>query len=879
MGDSYTKLPPVTISGLPRAGAAHVTDLIEVSTGGATMSASLGQVVQLATTAFTTMALDIFLPLTGGTLSGPLQGTTATFSNAPAYPNNSTSVATTSFVMSAVTAGGSGYLPLTGGTLSNDLLVGAPATASGVQLFDEGWISINGRVGWAGMDFTQRTAGVNQKVWNINAGIDGSFNIVAYDDAYATALQTWLFSRAGSLTLPGPLIYNAAANPVDKKKFQTSVAPNGHFLLQALNDAGAPQLTWTFQRADRAGYTTIPGWLQIMPPLNTLSPDPLLQESPIVSFFSPAAAVDHRWWHLWASSTNPDLLLLEATADDLETSSATWTFNRVNGATVLPGPLGIGRTPTALLDVAGTVVGDVTVIFANLDTGVVGSAQVIRQNLGTSLSVSRRLINTFGVGVLHEFGTGVLGRTHDFDGHTFRNSAGTLNQLGIQNQQVIFYGTTSGQSKVQAQASAPDLTITLPASTGTLALTTQIPTTLPPNGAAGGDLSGTYPNPTIKPSVTNGQVLTTVGGVSAWATPSGGGGGGTVTSTSVVSANGLAGTVATATTTPAITLSTTITGMLKGNGTAISAGVAGTDYMTPANVSGAYLPIANPAFTGTLTGAAATLNGALTISMNQPGILFTHPSNAADQKTVRLWEFDDGAVYMSFVNDVGALQNQFEWSRAGEFISPSNVYVTPNTSGSGYYIAGSARLVAESTDYTSIRAPGTAVNRITVGDDVNPTNYYTNDVHIIRDRALTNIASLTTTAATFSVPVSGTTATFSGVVSTNGFTAGYLAVPQNIQASNYAPVLADSGKHIYHASGAAGATWTIPANSTVAYPIGTTLTFVNDSANNIAINITTDTLVWSPGTTTGFRTLGIGGIATALKVTATRWLISGTGLT
>jgi hypothetical protein len=53
---------------------------------------------------------------------------------------------------------------------------------------------------------------------------------------------------------------------------------------------------------------------------------------------------------------------------------------------------------------------------------------------------------------------------------------------------------------------------------------------------------------------------------------------GTVSSVSVVSANGLAGTVATATTTPAITLSTTITGLLKGNGTAISAATSGTDY-------------------------------------------------------------------------------------------------------------------------------------------------------------------------------------------------------------------------------------------------------------------------------------------------------------
>lgn len=54
--------------------------------------------------------------------------------------------------------------------------------------------------------------------------------------------------------------------------------------------------------------------------------------------------------------------------------------------------------------------------------------------------------------------------------------------------------------------------------------------------------------------------------------------GGTVTSVSVVSANGFAGTVATATTTPAITLTTTITGLLKGNGTAISAATANTDY-------------------------------------------------------------------------------------------------------------------------------------------------------------------------------------------------------------------------------------------------------------------------------------------------------------
>ena len=67
-------------------------------------------------------------------------------------------------------------------------------------------------------------------------------------------------------------------------------------------------------------------------------------------------------------------------------------------------------------------------------------------------------------------------------------------------------------------------------------------------------------------------------GDGSWAAPAGAG---TVTSVSVVSANGFAGTVATATSTPAITVSTSITGVLKGNGTAISAATAGTDYVTP----------------------------------------------------------------------------------------------------------------------------------------------------------------------------------------------------------------------------------------------------------------------------------------------------------
>ena len=98
-----------------------------------------------------------------------------------------------------------------------------------------------------------------------------------------------------------------------------------------------------------------------------------------------------------------------------------------------------------------------------------------------------------------------------------------------------------------------------------------------------------------------------------------GGGSGTVTSVSVVSANGFAGSVATATTTPAITLSTTITGILKGNGTAISAATAGTDYLTPSDVAYSIASISTThsetATKGTKILKADTTGGTFTITL------------------------------------------------------------------------------------------------------------------------------------------------------------------------------------------------------------------------------------------------------------------------
>lgn len=111
-----------------------------------------------------------------------------------------------------------------------------------------------------------------------------------------------------------------------------------------------------------------------------------------------------------------------------------------------------------------------------------------------------------------------------------------------------------------------------------------------------------------------------------------------------------------------------------------------------------------------------------------------------------------------------------------------------------------------------------------------------------------------------------------------GTNVGYVNIPQNSQSGAYGLVLGDQGKHILHpASDNNPRTFTIPANASVAYPIGTCLTFAN-LINTVTIAITSDTMYWAVDGTTTSRTLSVYGLASALKVGATSWLISGTGL-
>jgi len=144
------------------------------------------------------------------------------------------------------------------------------------------------------------------------------------------------------------------------------------------------------------------------------------------------------------------------------------------------------------------------------------------------------------------------------------------------------------------------------------------------------------------------------------------------------------------------------------------------------------------------------------------------------------------------------------------------------------------------------------------------------------------LTNKTLTSPTLTTPALGTPASgnLSSCTADGTDQVGFKNIPQNSQSAAYTLVLADAGKHIFHPSTDANArTYTIPANSSVAYPIGTAITFINMTSQVVTIAITTDTMYLSSAGTTGSRSLAIYGSATAIKMTSTTWLISGSGLT
>lgn len=106
---------------------------------------------------------------------------------------------------------------------------------------------------------------------------------------------------------------------------------------------------------------------------------------------------------------------------------------------------------------------------------------------------------------------------------------------------------------------------------------------------------------------------------------------------------------------------------------------------------------------------------------------------------------------------------------------------------------------------------------------------------------------------------------------------GYLDIPQVSFSANTTLALSHRGKHLLHPSADTTArVVTIPANSSIAFPVGSAITIINQNAAGVlTISITTDTLRREGTGATGSRTLAANGVATLIKVTTTEWIISG----
>lgn len=120
----------------------------------------------------------------------------------------------------------------------------------------------------------------------------------------------------------------------------------------------------------------------------------------------------------------------------------------------------------------------------------------------------------------------------------------------------------------------------------------------------------------------------------------------------------------------------------------------------------------------------------------------------------------------------------------------------------------------------------------------------------------------------------------SGNITMGGVSVGYLNIPPNQQSGSYTAVLSDSGKMVESVT-SSPITFTIPSNASVPYPIGTVITFTSvPGSGTVTIAISgSDTLTLAGTASTGSRSLAQSSVATAIKVTATQWNISGAGLT
>jgi hypothetical protein len=140
-----------------------------------------------------------------------------------------------------------------------------------------------------------------------------------------------------------------------------------------------------------------------------------------------------------------------------------------------------------------------------------------------------------------------------------------------------------------------------------------------------------------------------------------------------------------------------------------------------------------------------------------------------------------------------------------------------------------------------------------------------------------DVSELTDTEGLLLDPSNLTATAAAATVTSTAASVGYMGIPQNERTGDYTLVMSDAGKHLLMKSSGA---ITIPSNSSVPFPIGTTIDILSYGGTTTTIATTSPELlaVVGVGFPAGTRTLGGYGWAKLIKIESTAWFIHGEGL-
>jgi hypothetical protein len=156
----------------------------------------------------------------------------------------------------------------------------------------------------------------------------------------------------------------------------------------------------------------------------------------------------------------------------------------------------------------------------------------------------------------------------------------------------------------------------------------------------------------------------------------------------------------------------------------------------------------------------------------------------------------------------------------------------------------------------------------------------TNDVAQIGSHSAHSLRLFTNNTARLDINSSGNFDFKGGTVTTNNGSAsevGFKGMPVISMTSDASVSLGTAGGFVYY-TGAGGHTLTIPANGSVAMPVGTVISFFNNGSGSFSIAITTDVLIWAGPGSTGTRTIALYGQGVLTKIASNAWTVSGVGI-